>query len=225
MVSSVQSCEIYDLVKLRLLLHASRLFNGFRSDGGESTEFYYFITAQIQFSFQVIIAQYLYLLSKFLYCLETIFFSLWGRWHCNSPYVVFHHATLPFAIWTGLNYVPGSIGLFPMLANLTCHAILQPYLAVITAFPNLKKSWAASFSAMLHIIQFGAVLLHWLNVTFSPDCEFHWFFKAYGCVWGLLLGTLYFISFPLFENRISDYFRANKKLTQNLEEAKLQNFK
>lgn len=161
----------------------------------------------------MITAQYFYLLTKFLYCFETLFNSLWGRIHYVNAYMVFHHATVPFAVWIAVNYFPLSIGLFPMLSNLITHSILLPYLALINAFPTLKKPWAATFSLCLHLMQFGALLIFWMQVTFLPNCEFHWLIKAYGCVWGFILGLLYFYSLPMLRNLIEKFNSENKILS------------
>lgn len=138
---------------------------------------------------------------KYLYCLETILFALWGRFNMVNAYIIFHHVTLPIGIWIGLNYIPAGIGVFPMFVNLATHAFLLTFLSAIAICPKLKRPWAGSFSLWLHVIQFSTIGIFWAQLSFSWDCDYHWFFKVYGCLWGILLGYFFMTSFPSFQIR------------------------
>lgn len=136
---------------------------------------------------------------KYLYCLETVLFALGGQFHQVNAYMIFHHVTLPIGIWVGVNYIPGGIGVFPMFVNLGTHSILFTFLVVIAIFPKFKRPWSVSFSVWILILQFSIIGIHWAQLSFSSDCDYHWFFKACGCLWGVVLGYFFMTSFPPFQ--------------------------
>ncbi len=151
-------------------------------------------------SMRIAFALYLFYVSKLLEFGDSIFFVLRGKNNQLSFLHVYHHASMFFLWWIGVNFVPGGNSVFPALQNSAIHVVMYGYYFVAALGPAYKKylGWK-KYLTLTQIIQFW-VNLAWAMRYFTYDeCDFpRW--MAYVLVlymWSfiILFGNFYVINY------------------------------
>lgn len=67
-----------------------------------------FVNKTLTFSFQMVNICWWYYISKFTEFFDTLFFILRKKNEHVSTLHVIHHGCMPFSVWMGLKFAPGS---------------------------------------------------------------------------------------------------------------------
>lgn len=121
---------------------------------------------------QIILYGYIFLLSRLIEFIDTICFVLRKKKSQISGFHVFHHFSVPIAVWFFVKFAPGgNSGIFPFI-NTLIHTIMYTYYFLATfksARPYL--GWK-KFLTQFQIVQFFIIILHSAQPLFIADCQF-----------------------------------------------------
>lgn len=126
-------------------------------------------------------------LLKLAYFLETYVYALDGKFHLLTPYLIFHHSTLPFCIWLANNYNPGGHFILAGVINLVAHIILMVYNVTTQIWPELKTTGFRNFVAKSYVTHLGLIFLHGLQLFFYNPCKFPLSLNWFGMTWGTII--------------------------------------
>lgn len=115
---------------------------------------------------------YWFLISRLVEFVDTICFVLRKKNRQISGFHVFHHFSVPIAVWLFVKFAPGgNSGVFPFL-NTFIHTVMYSYYFLATfksARPYL--GWK-KFLTQFQIVQFIIMILHSTQPLFISDCKF-----------------------------------------------------
>lgn len=115
---------------------------------------------------------YGFLLSRLVEFVDTICFVLRKKNRQISGFHVFHHFSVPIAVWFFVKFAPGgNSGIFPFL-NSFIHTVMYSYYFLATyksARPYL--GWK-KYLTQFQIVQFIIMILHSTQPLFIADCKF-----------------------------------------------------
>lgn len=115
---------------------------------------------------------WLYVLSKFVDLLDTVFFVLRKNFHQVSALHVIHHALVPINCWIGLKYVPSESAVFMPFINSFIHTVMYSYYALSTLGPAVKPYlWWKKYLTQMQIIQLALVSIHCIYLGTNPTCN------------------------------------------------------
>ena len=115
---------------------------------------------------------YIFLISRFIEFFDTICFTLRKKYNQVSPFHVFHHFSVPIAVWFFLKFAPGgNSAIFPFL-NSIIHTFMYAYYFLAT-YPSLQASlWWKKYLTLGQIVQFVIMIVHSAQPLFIPTCQF-----------------------------------------------------
>lgn len=123
-------------------------------------------------SMRIIQYGYIFLLSRLVEFVDTICFVLRKKHRQISGFHVFHHFSVPIAVWFFVKFAPGgNSAIFPFL-NSFIHTVMYSYYFLATfksARPYL--GWK-KFLTQFQIVQFIIMILHSTQPLFIPGCKF-----------------------------------------------------
>lgn len=123
-------------------------------------------------SMRIIQYGYIFLLSRLVEFVDTICFVLRKKNRQISGFHVFHHFSVPIAVWFFVKFAPGgNSAIFPFL-NSFIHTVMYTYYFLATfksARPYL--GWK-KFLTQFQIVQFIIMILHSTQPLFIPNCKF-----------------------------------------------------
>jgi len=129
-------------------------------------------TARDTKSMRIIQYGYVFLLSRLVEFVDTICFVLRKKNRQISGFHVFHHFSVPIAVWFFVKFAPGgNSAIFPFL-NTFIHTVMYSYYFLATfksARPYL--GWK-KFLTQFQIVQFIIMILHSTQPLFIPGCKF-----------------------------------------------------
>lgn len=129
-------------------------------------------TAKDQNSMRIILYGYIFLLSRLVEFIDTICFVLRKKNRQISGFHVFHHFSVPIAVWFFVKFAPGgNSAIFPFL-NSFIHTVMYSYYFLATfksARPYL--GWK-KYLTQFQIVQFIIMILHSTQPLFIPGCKF-----------------------------------------------------
>lgn len=115
---------------------------------------------------------WLFVMSKFVDLLDTVFFVLRKNYHQVSALHVIHHALVPINCWLGLKYVPSESAAFMPFINSFIHAVMYSYYALSTLGPKVKPYlWWKKYLTKMQIIQLALLSLHCIYLGANPSCN------------------------------------------------------
>ncbi|MEE6495108.1 hypothetical protein FKM82_001955 [Ascaphus truei] len=82
---------------------------------------------------------WLFLFSKFIELLDTVFFVLRKKNGQITFLHIFHHSVLPWSWWWGVKFGPGGMGSFHAMINSLVHVIMYFYYGLSAAGPRFQK--------------------------------------------------------------------------------------
>lgn len=129
-------------------------------------------TAKDETSMRIILYGYIFLLSRLVEFTDTICFVLRKKNRQISGFHVFHHFSVPIAVWFYVKFAPGgNSAIFPFL-NSFIHTVMYSYYFLATyksARPYL--GWK-KYLTQFQIVQFIIMILHSTQPLFIPGCKF-----------------------------------------------------
>lgn len=129
-------------------------------------------TAKDQKSTRIILYGYVFLLSRLVEFIDTICFVLRKKNRQISGFHVFHHFSVPIAVWFFVKFAPGgNSAIFPFL-NSFIHTVMYSYYFLAT-FKSVRPylGWK-KYLTQFQIIQFIIMILHSTQPLFIPGCKF-----------------------------------------------------
>lgn len=153
---------------------------------------------------------YMFLFTRLLEFVDTFCFILRKKYRQVSAFHVFHHFSVPIAVWYFLKFAAGGhVGLFPLLNSLV-HTFMYSYYFLATfdwAKPYLK--WKKHLTQM-QIVQFIILIAHSSQSLFLNDCKFPKVF-LYVIIGFSVIFIYLFISFYL-----ETYGKSTVKMAKNM---------
>lgn len=113
---------------------------------------------------------YLFMLSRLVEWLDTIFFCLRKRERQITKLHVFHHSFVPTLSWFYLKFYPDVTMAFFPLVNTMVHTIMYFYYFLANFGPKMQAYlWWKKYLTSLQIAQFVAILIQLASVPLSGD--------------------------------------------------------
>lgn len=114
----------------------------------------------------------LYLINKFIDLIETVFFVLRKKDRQISVLHVFHHASMPLAVYTGLIFNGyGGIATSYCLLNVLVHILMYTYYYLSSVSEAVQKSlWWKKYITIFQMVQFAVILACISYALWQPDC-------------------------------------------------------
>ncbi|TSM94694.1 Elongation of very long chain fatty acids protein 1 [Bagarius yarrelli] len=132
---------------------------------------------------------WLFLFSKFIELLDTVFFVLRKK-HSQITFLhIFHHSFMPWTWWWGVSIAPGGMGSFHAMVNSVVHVIMYFYYGLSAAGPRFQKYlWWKKYMTAIQLYYFMSscdyqmpVILHliWMYGTFFFILFSNFWYQAY----------------------------------------------
>ncbi|KAL5243516.1 hypothetical protein ACI65C_010926 [Semiaphis heraclei] len=115
---------------------------------------------------------WLFLASKFLDLLDTIFFVLRKKQSQITFLHVYHHTLVVALGWGLANFYPGGQAAFFGTINACVHVVMYSYYFLAVLNPEYKKAWWKKYLTIIQLVQFVIAGLHAFITIFEPDCDF-----------------------------------------------------
>lgn len=118
---------------------------------------------------------WLFLLSRLIEWLDTVFFVLRKKERQVSKLHVFHHSFVPMFCWVYLKFLPGyTVAFFPYV-NSFVHTIMYSYYFLATFGPKIQPYlWWKRHLTSMQIIQFVLILIQLASIPLSTNeqCQY-----------------------------------------------------
>ncbi|KAI7795487.1 elongation of very long chain fatty acids protein 1b [Triplophysa rosa] len=139
---------------------------------------------------------WLFLFSKFIELMDTVFFVLRKK-HSQITFLhIFHHSFMPWTWWWGVSYAPGGMGSFHAMVNSCVHVIMYSYYGLSAAGPRFQKFlWWKKYMTAIQLTQFVLVSLHVTQWYFMKTCDYQVPLFIH-LIW--MYGTFFFVLFSNF---------------------------
>lgn len=118
---------------------------------------------------------WLFMLSRLIEWIDTIFFVLRKKYNQVSKLHVFHHSFVPIFCWFYLKYHPGATMAFFPLVNTFVHTIMYSYYFLATFGPKIQPFlWWKKYLTSLQITQFILILIQLASIPLSANesCQY-----------------------------------------------------
>ncbi|XP_043274331.1 elongation of very long chain fatty acids protein AAEL008004-like [Venturia canescens] len=113
---------------------------------------------------------WLFLLVKIIDCLDTIFFVLRKKQNQVTFLHVYHHSGMILGTWIAVKYLAGGHITFMGFINSFVHLVMYSYYLLTSL--KLGKLWWKKYLTQLQLAQFIAILYHFSQLLWVPDCGF-----------------------------------------------------
>ncbi|XP_053324778.1 elongation of very long chain fatty acids protein 1 [Spea bombifrons] len=153
-------------------------------------------TSDSPMALRMVRVAWLFLFSKFIELLDTVFFVLRKKNGQITFLHIFHHSVLPCSWWWGVKFGPGGMGSFHAMINSLVHVIMYFYYGLSAAGPRFQKYlWWKKHMTAIQLIQFVLVSIHITQYYFMPSCDYQFPIFIH-LIW--IYGTVFFILFSNF---------------------------
>lgn len=144
---------------------------------------------------RLITVGYVFLISRLVEFVDTVCFVLRKKSRQISGFHVFHHFSVPIAVWFFVKFAPGgNSAIFPIV-NTVIHTIMYSYYFLATyesARPYL--GWK-KYLTQMQIVQFLIMIVHSSQPLFVSNCSFPKVFLyvniLFSCIFIYLFATFY----------------------------------
>ena len=155
-------------------------------------------------AFRVLLACYVFYLSKFVDLLDTVFFVLRKKNNQITLLHVIHHGWIPTTLWPGIRFVCGGHGSFFAFLNSFVHVVMYIYYFLSAMGPQVQKylGWK-KYLTSLQMVQFVAASAHCFQLLFF-DCQFPYLMSCW-----IGLHEVFFLA--MFLNFYRQTYLKNKK--------------
>uniref|UniRef100_A0AAY4DUX1 Elongation of very long chain fatty acids protein 1 n=2 Tax=Denticeps clupeoides TaxID=299321 RepID=A0AAY4DUX1_9TELE len=156
---------------------------------------------------------WLFLFSKFIELMDTVFFVLRKKDSQITFLHIFHHSFMPWTWWWGVSYAPGGMGSFHAMVNSVVHVIMYFYYALSASGPRFQKFlWWKKYMTAIQLVQFVLVSLHATQYYFMDRCDYQVPLFIH-LIW--MYGTFFFL---LFSNFWYQAYTKGKRLPKNTQQ-------
>ncbi|KAG9508565.1 Elongation of very long chain fatty acids protein, partial [Fragariocoptes setiger] len=123
-------------------------------------------------SLAIIRLGYVFFTSRLIEFFDTICFTLRKKHNQVSAFHVFHHFSVPIAVWFFIKFAPGgNSAIFPFL-NSMIHTVMYGYYFLAT-YPSLQPYlWWKKYLTLAQIVQFFIMIVHSAQPLFLSSCQF-----------------------------------------------------
>ncbi|XP_025204863.1 elongation of very long chain fatty acids protein 7-like [Melanaphis sacchari] len=121
---------------------------------------------------QQVFTVYMFLMSKLLDLLDTIFFVLRKKQNQITFLHVYHHTLVIILAWHITNFYSGAQTALFGTINACVHIIMYSYYFLTIINPEYKKAWWKKYLTIIQLVQFVITGLHGIITLFEPDCDF-----------------------------------------------------
>lgn len=161
---------------------------------------------------RMIVAGHLYLVSKLLEFLDTMFIIMRKKNNQLSFLHVYHHSTMFLLTWVVIRWVPGGSALLAASVNAFVHVVMYSYYCLSALGPTIAKYlWWKKYITIIQLIQFLWGCSFAINMFFI-GCDY--------TKWMQYVGVFYTLSYLILFGRF--YFRTyrggNRKKPKQLHE-------
>lgn len=140
---------------------------------------------------QIVWLGWLFVMSRLVEFLDTIFFVLRKKYNQVSTLHVFHHAIVPSMIWFVLKCSPTvGYGFVPWI-NSAVHTLMYSYYALSTIPSIVPYLWWKRYLTRIQIFQFVLVIINCLRVFFMPGCQLSPFIMFLGVFFTSIVFALF----------------------------------
>lgn len=118
---------------------------------------------------------WLFMLSRLVEWVDTVFFVLRKRQRQVTKLHVFHHSFVPLLSWFYLKFYPDVTMAFFPLVNTLVHTVMYAYYFLATFGPKLQPYlWWKKYLTSMQIAQFVAILIQLASIPLSgdPACQY-----------------------------------------------------
>jgi elongation of very long chain fatty acids protein 7 len=117
---------------------------------------------------------WLFYMSKYTDCFETVLFVLRKRSHMVNYYHVFHHSMMPATIWVTVKFFPSGHATFFGFINPIVHIVYYSYYMTKQFYPRIKETfwWFRTFSIIFQVGQFVLLIVHAMQLVFRNKCGY-----------------------------------------------------
>ncbi|XP_054263722.1 elongation of very long chain fatty acids protein AAEL008004-like [Macrosteles quadrilineatus] len=123
---------------------------------------------------------YLFMCSRILDLLDTVFMVLKKNNHQISFLHLYHHTFVATACWICVKYMPGGQPAFFGTLNAFVHVVMYFYYFLTAIDASYKKSiWWKRHITELQLAQFFILLVQQLYAILSPTCDFSKYLLAF----------------------------------------------
>lgn len=123
-------------------------------------------------SMDIIKLGYIFILSRLIEFFDTICFTLRKKQNQVSAFHVFHHFSVPNAVWFFLKFAPGgNSAIFPFL-NSIIHTVMYSYYLLATYKSLQPFLWWKKYLTLAQIVQFFIMIVHSSQPLFISTCQF-----------------------------------------------------
>lgn len=142
-------------------------------------------------SMDIIKLGYIFLLSRLIEFFDTICFTLRKKWNQVSGFHVFHHFSVPMAVWFFLKFAPGgNSAIFPFL-NSIIHTVMYSYYLLATYKTLQPYLWWKKYLTLAQIVQFFIMIAHSSQPLFISTCQFPKVFLITNIVFSVIFICLF----------------------------------
>lgn len=127
---------------------------------------------------QQIFTVWLFLMSKILDLLDTVFFILRKKQNQVTFLHVYHHTLVIILGWYLSNFYTGGQVAFFGTINTFVHIIMYSYYFLTILNPGYKKVWWKKYLTIIQLVQFVITGLHACITLLEPNCSFPRFIMA-----------------------------------------------
>lgn len=101
---------------------------------------------------------YLFVVTKFLYTLQSVVFVMCKKQSSVSTYLLIHHATFPLLLWIGTNFYPGGHATFIGSINAVVHFCVTGMRIISTIWPSESFiKYSKIVDVRMHVSFFKAI--------------------------------------------------------------------
>jgi len=112
---------------------------------------------------------WVFLVSRLVEFADTIFFVLRKKYSQVSGFHVFHHSSVPIAVWFYLKFVPGDNAAFFPYINTAIHVVMYSYYFLATFGPVMAPYlWWKKYLTQMQIVQFLLLICHNFYLAVLP---------------------------------------------------------
>lgn len=153
-------------------------------------------TSDSPMALRMVRVSWLFLFSKFIELMDTVFFVLRKKNSQITFLHLVHHSVLPWSWWWGVKFGPGGMGSFHAMINSLVHVIMYFYYGLSAAGPSFQKYlWWKKHMTAIQLIQFVLVSIHITQYYFMDSCGYQFPIFIH-LIW--IYGTFFFVLFSNF---------------------------
>ena len=116
---------------------------------------------------------YLYMLTRFLDFVDTLFFVMTKKFSHITYLHLIHHSIMPFCSYIGMRIGPSGHPTLGTMINCLVHVIMYGYYFLTCLGPKVKPYlWWKKYLTAIQLAQFAFIKVHMLQIILRPNCDY-----------------------------------------------------